>query len=233
MTPQLGLGGGGCRGGLAGLALGRARLSERLRSGLALAAAWLGVALAMAAPPEGPQAMRGLQPGAALQIDADQARFDEARQLTVLSGKVVITQAGFSMSADEVELRQQGAERFSVQATGQGQAARFKLLLCCADDSVEGQAERMTYDSQTRELRLQGQASLRRFQAGRLSEQTSAADMVFNAQSETFSVSGGSQDRLSRTQNGRVRVVIAPREAAASAAQPASGAAARPLSQAP
>jgi lipopolysaccharide export system protein LptA len=199
---------------------GQAGTGQRLCAGLiavCLASGWGAAVFAQSGSPATAAGVRGLQPGASLQVDADQARYDEARQLTVLSGKVVITQAGFSMAADEVELQQQGAERFSVQAVGKGQPARFKLLLCCADDSVEGQAERIGYDSQSRELRLQGQASLRRFQAGRLSEQTTATAMVFNAQSETFSVSGGGADRLSRTQEGRVRVVIAPREPAAPA----------------
>jgi lipopolysaccharide export system protein LptA len=173
----------------------------------------------------GAQADR-LQP---VQILSDESRFEEARQLTTLRGNVVLTQGSMVIRAGELQLKQGTAGRFSAVALGQGnQPARFRQNRGGPDETLEAQADRIEFDSQTQVLRLVQRASIRRLVASRVREETSGQEIIFNGETETFSVSGGSASASPANPGGRVRIVITPRSEGA-ASPPATAASGAPL----
>jgi lipopolysaccharide export system protein LptA len=184
------------------------------------------------ANPRSAQADR-LQP---VQILSDESRYEEARQLTTLRGNVTLTQGSMVIRAGELQLKQGPAGRFNAVALGQGdQPARFRQNRGGPDETLEAQADRIEFDSQTQVLRLVQRASIRRLVGSRVREETSGQEITFNGESETFSVTGGSASASPSNPGGRVRIVITPRnEGAASAPEAAaSGALLKPATSLP
>ena len=174
-----------------------------------------------------------LQP---VQILSDESRYEETRQLTTLRGNVVLTQGSMVIRAGELQLKQGPAGRFSAVALGQGQqVATFRQNRGGPNETLEAQAERIEFDSQTQVLRLVQRASLRRLVGARVSDETSGQEITFNGETETFSVSGGRGSASTTNPAGRVRTVITPRSEAPAepAGSPASASGIKPTPSLP
>lgn len=145
------------------------------------------------------------------------------KQTSVCSGNVSITQGSLQLRADRLELRETAEGYQMAQAIGgAGKPASYRQRRDGSDEVIEGQAQRIDYDSKAGTLRFEGQAQVRRLQGGAQADEISGALIVWNSQSETFSVSGGAAN--ASNPGGRVRAVIMPR-LPADAATPASPAA--------
>ena len=142
------------------------------------------------------------------------------KQTSVCSGNVSITQGSLILRADRLELRETPEGYQMAQAIGgAGKPASYRQKRDGSDEVIEGQAQRIDYDSKAGTLRFEGQAQVRRLQGGVRADEISGALIVWNSQSETFSVSGGAPS--ASNPGGRVRAVIMPR-LPAEAALPAS-----------
>ncbi len=190
--------------------------------GLALLLACLG-APALAQPSDREQPML---------IEADALQHDQAGQVSVFTGNVVITQGTLVLRGQRAELRQdaQGNQSGVLQGAP-GQRAFFRQQRPGLNELLEGEALRIEYDAATGNLRLVDQAVLRRLRDGALSDQASGSLIVVNRLTERFTVDGGPAARTPENPAGRVRALITPRPAAAPAA-PAAPAAA-PLQTSP
>jgi lipopolysaccharide export system protein LptA len=144
------------------------------------------------------------------------------KQTSVCSGNVVITQGTMQLRADRLELREtpDGYQ----QALAQGNErnpSRFKQKRDGVDETVEGQAARIQYDSRTGVLRFEGAALVRRLRGSAVADEIQGATIVWDSLAEQFSVQGGAVTPTNPS--GRVRAVIAPRQPAeATPAAPAS-----------
>ena len=145
------------------------------------------------------------------------------KQTSVCSGNVSITQGSLLLRADRLELRETPEGYQMAQAIGgAGKPASYRQKRDGSDEVIEGQAQRIDYDSKAGTLRFEGQAQVRRLQGGVQADEISGALIVWNSLSETFSVSGGAPS--ASNPGGRVRAVITPR-LPADAAAPAGPAA--------
>jgi len=147
-------------------------------------------------------------------IEADALQHDQATQLSVFTGNVVITQGTLLLRGQRAELRQdaQGNQSGVLQGAA-GQRAFFRQQRPGLNELLEGEALRIEYDSATGNLRLVNQAVLRRLRDGALSDQASGSLIVVNRQTERFSVEGGAAARTPDNPAGRVRALISPRPA--------------------
>ena len=145
------------------------------------------------------------------------------KQTSVCSGNVSITQGSLQLRADRLELRETPEGYPMAQAIGgAGKPASYRQKRDGSDEVIEGQAQRIDYDSKAGTLRFEGQAQVRRLQGGAQADEISGALIIWNSLSETFSVSGGAPN--ASNPGGRVRAVIMPR-LPAEASSPASPAA--------
>ncbi|WP_460566283.1 lipopolysaccharide transport periplasmic protein LptA [Hydrogenophaga aquatica] len=192
-----------------------------------------GVLLAVAAiawlPAHAERADR-LQP---MNVEADALRYDDARQTSVFTGNVVITKGTIVIRGHQVDVRQdpQG-NQFGTVTGGKDKLAFFRQKREGLQEFIEGEAQRIDYDSQADTVKFTGQAVLRRFKGATLNDQTSGGVIIYDNKSETFSVDGGSPNRTPENPSGRVRAVLTPNSAtAAPPAAPAPNT--RPLQPSP
>jgi lipopolysaccharide export system protein LptA len=163
-----------------------------------------------------------------MSIEADKpGSVDLQRQVVIFNGNVVISQGTMLLRADRVELRERpDGYREAVAVGSVERPASFRQKRDGVDETVEGAAERIEFDSRTDTLRLVGDASVRRLRGGALADEITGSLITWDNSNELFKVTGGAASPANPT--GRVRAVFAPREeAAASAASSPQAAAPR------
>lgn len=185
-----------------------APLPTRLRAALLLSLAALAgmPALAEKADRSKPMTIEADQPGSV----------DLQRQVVSFNGNVVITQGTMVLRAERVELRERPDGYREAKAVGSAdKPATFRQKRDGVDETIEGAAERIEFDTRTDTLRLTGNAAVRRLRAGTVADEITGALITWDNTNELFRVTGGAVTPTNPT--GRVRAVFAPREEAASA----------------
>ncbi len=132
------------------------------------------------------------------------------KQTSVCSGNVVISQGTLQIRADRLELREtpQGYQ----MALALGSAAKpatYRQKRDGADEFVEGQAQRIDYDSKAGTLRFEGAAVVRRLRGSAVADEIQGAVILWDSAAESFNVQGGV--KTDANPGGRVRAVITPR----------------------
>lgn len=166
-----------------------------------------------------------------LTIEADQpGTLDLVKQVVVFNGNVAVAQGTMEIRAERVEVRERADGHRSATAVGTGgKPASFKQKRDSANESIEGVADRIEYDSRGDVVRFAGNAQVRRLRSGAPADEITGALITYDSGNETFSVQGAPAPvagAASGTGNGRIRVTLAPRpdkpDAAASAASAAT-----------
>lgn len=141
-----------------------------------------------------------------LSAEADRLRYDDVRQTSVFTGNVVITKGSILIRGAQVEVRQdpQG-NQFGLIT---GQPGFFRQKREGVDEHIEGQAERIEYDSKTEMVRFTGQAVLRRYRGSQLNDETTGSVITYDGRNDTFGVDGGV--RSAANPSGRVRSMLTP-----------------------
>ena len=157
-------------------------------------------------------------------VDADSARYDDLKQVGTFTGNVVVTKGTIMMRAAQIEVRQtpEGYHQ-GVLIGGPNRLASFRQKRDAVDEFIEGEAERIEYDSRTDTVRFVNSATIRRYRGATLADETAGNLITYDNIAEVFSVSGGASAATPANPSGRVRAVLTPRD---SAAQPPSGASA-------
>jgi lipopolysaccharide export system protein LptA len=141
------------------------------------------------------------------------------KQTSVCSGNVVISQGTLQIRADRLELRETAQGYQMAMALGSAaKPASYRQKRDGADEYVEGQAQRIDYDSKAGTLRFEGAAVVRRLRASTVADEIQGAVILWDSAAESFNVQGGA--KTDANPGGRVRAVITPRapDDAASAA---------------
>jgi lipopolysaccharide export system protein LptA len=175
----------------------------------------LAAALLAALPAAAEKADRGKP----LTIEADlPGTLDLINQVIVFSGNVVMAQGTMAIRAERVEVRERADGHRSATALGNaGKPASFRQKREGVDETIEGQAERIEYDSRGDVVKFSGSAQVRRMRGTTPADEVSGAVITYDNGNETFSVQGAATTP-GVAGNGRVRVVITPRPGAAASA---------------
>ncbi|MDP1690903.1 MAG: lipopolysaccharide transport periplasmic protein LptA [Burkholderiaceae bacterium] len=153
--------------------------------------------------------------GKPLTIEADQpGSVDLLKQIVVFNGNVVVAQGTMAIRAERVEVRERSDGHRSATALGTAaKPAAFRQKRDGVDETVEGSAERIEYDSRGDVVRFSGNAQVRRLRGTTPADEISGNVITYDNGNETFSVQGAAAaaGAASTAGNGRVRVVITPR----------------------
>ena len=147
-----------------------------------------------------------------LVIEADQpGTVDLVKQLVVFNGNVVVAQGTMAIRAERVEVRERPDGHRSATALGTaGKPASFKQKRDGVDETIEGAAERIEYDSRGDVVQFTGNAQVRRLRGGTPADEISGNVITYDNGNETFSVQGAAS-APGAAGSGRVRVVITPK----------------------
>lgn len=156
-----------------------------------------------------------------MNIEADSLRYDDARQVSVFTGKVVITKGSITIRGQQVEVRQDAqGNQFGIVTASSTEPAFFRQKREGVDEYIEGDAQTIEYDSKADTVRFVQKAQLRRYRGTTLADQISGAVIVYDNTKDLFAVDGGVRQGGSGT--GRVRAMLTPKPEGTTSAPPAA-----------
>lgn len=171
---------------------------------------------------------------APMNIEADNLRYDDASRTSTFTGNVLITKGSIVMRGRRVVVRQDEQGNQFGTITGDDKAQGFfRQKREGVEEWIEGQGDRIDYDSQKETVRFIGSAALRRFRGTQLNDESLGSVITYNSVTEVFTVQGGSPSRTAENPSGRVRAMLTPipKDEATPSAAPAAPANLRPSTQ--
>jgi lipopolysaccharide export system protein LptA len=168
--------------------------------------------------------------GLPMVVEADKpGSMDMQKQIVIFNGNVVLTQGTMTLRAERVEVRETKDGQRSGVATGSAaRRAWYREKRESVDEFLEGEGDRIEFDTRTDTLRFLGSAVVRRLRGTELIDEITGQLITWNNGTELFTVEGGASPA---NPSGRVRAVLGPR--AEHARAPATGASTRGGSPAP
>ena len=138
-------------------------------------------------------------------LEADRVTVDDAKQVAVFEGSVVLTQGTLQIRGDRMEVRQD-KEGFR-HGTTWGKLAYFRQKRDGVDEYIEGWAERIEYDGREDKVQMFNQAMMKR-----TDDEVRGNYISYDSQTEFYQViGGGPKSATANNPDGRVRAVMQPK----------------------
>ncbi len=150
-----------------------------------------------------------------MNVEADALRYDDAKQLNVFTGRVVLTKGSIQIRGERVEVRQdpQGFQ-YGVVTAEPGKLAFFRQKREGLDQYIEGEGETIDYDGKLDAVKFVGRAQLRRLQGNTLNDEFKAGIIVYNNTTDVFTLDGApvaGKPGQPAAPAGRVRAMLTPK----------------------
>ncbi len=168
-----------------------------------------------------------------MNIEADALRYDDQKQTSVFTGKVVLTKGTIVIRGGKLDVRQdaQGFQ-YGVVTAEPGKLAFFRQKRDGVDEFIEGEGETIEYDGKADTVKFIKRAQLRRLRGTVLNDEMTGAIIVYDNTVDVFTVDGGATKGTPNAPGGRVRAMLTPKPEAADASPPSpsppAGSASRP-----
>ena len=144
-----------------------------------------------------------------MNVEADALRYDDLRQTSVFSGRVVLTKGTIVIRGARVDVRQDPeGYQFGVVTAEPGKLAFYRQKREGVDEFIEGEAESIEYDGKADRVKFIKRAELRRYRGATVSDEMVGSLITYDNSTDVFTVDGGP---ASPAVGGRVRAVISPR----------------------
>jgi lipopolysaccharide export system protein LptA len=173
------------------------------------------LAVAAAAAPAWAERADRAQP---MNVEADALRYDDLRQTSVFTGRVVLTKGTIVIRGARVDVRQDAeGYQYGVVTAEPGKRAFFRQKREAVDEYIEGEGEVIEYDGKADRVKFIRRAEMRRYRGATLADEMAGSLITYENLTDVFTVDGGP---TSPTPGGRIRAVLAPRDAASAPAAP-------------
>ena len=160
-----------------------------------------------------------------MNFEAESLRYDDAKQLSILSGNVVLTKGTIVMRAARIEMREDPDGYQHGLILGSPEApAFFRQKREGVDEYYEGESVRIEYNGRTDTVRFLDKAVLRRLRGAVLADEMTGAVIEYNNLTEALSVDGTSA-KPAASGAGRIRGMFTPKTETPTGAQPPAAAA--------
>ncbi len=154
-----------------------------------------------------------------MNVESDALRYDDQNQTSVFTGRVVLTKGTILIRGAKVEVRQDGeGHQYGLVTAEPGQRAFFRQKREGLDEFIEGEGERIEYDSRADTVKFINKAQLRRYRGATLNDDMTGAVIVFNNATEVFTIDGSVAKGSLGAPAGRVRAMLTPAPDAAGGA---------------
>ncbi|WP_349279997.1 lipopolysaccharide transport periplasmic protein LptA [Polaromonas hydrogenivorans] len=156
-----------------------------------------------------------------MNAEADALRYDDLKQTSVFTGNVVITKGTTIIRGGQVEVSQDPeGYQLAVATAAPGKLAYYRKKRDGVDEYIEGEGERIEYDSRADLVKFIKRAVVRRYKGATLSDETTGGLIVYDNNTDVFTVDSGAKNSTAANPGGRVRAMLSPRGPAAGAAAP-------------
>ena len=154
-----------------------------------------------------------------MNAEADALRYDDLKQTSVFTGNVVITKGTTIVRGERVEVAQdpQGYQQ-ATSTAAPGKLAYYRKKRDGVDEYIEGEGERIEYDSKADLVKFIRRAVVRRYAGSTLLDETTGSAITYDNNTDVFTVDGGEQNRTAANPTGRIRAMLSPRTAASAPA---------------
>jgi lipopolysaccharide export system protein LptA len=177
----------------------------------------LALALAGVAQPAGAERADRNKP---MNVEADALKYDDLKQTSVFTGKVVVTKGTILIRGARIDVRQDAeGYQYGVVTAEPGKLAFYRQKREGVDEFIEGEGETIEYDGKADKVKFIKRAEMRRIRAGTLADEVVGSLITYDNTTDVFAVDGGP---TSPAIGGRVRAVLTPKPAASGAAASAS-----------
>ena len=151
-----------------------------------------------------------------MNIEADALRYDDVRQVSVFTGKVVITKGTIVIRGARVEVRQDAqGNQFGTVTAEPGKLAYYRQKREGLDEYIEGEADSIEYDGRADRVRFIRSAEMRRLRGATVADEMTGSLIVYDNTTDVFTVDGSvTTPGQQAGAGGRVRAVLTPRGAA-------------------
>ncbi len=161
-----------------------------------------------------------------MNIESDALRYEDQKQLSTFTGRVLVTKGTIVMRGARLEVRQDAAgNQFGTMFAEPGKRAFFRQKREGLDEFIEGEGETIEYDGKADTVRFVRRAEMRRLAGATLQDQVLGSVIVYNNTTEVYTVDGSprADGAPSAASGGRARATLAPRNPSGTApAAPAS-----------
>jgi len=150
-----------------------------------------------------------------MNVEADNLRYDDLKQVSVFSGRVVLTKGSIQIRGAQIEVRQDpdGYQFGSVLGSAETPAF-FRQKRDGLDEYNEGEGESIEYDGRADTVKFIKKAQLRRLRGTVLGDEITGNLIVYENLTDMFTVDGGPSKGVVGTPNapaGRVRAMLTPK----------------------
>lgn len=147
-----------------------------------------------------------------MNIESDALRYDDLKQTSVFTGRVVLTKGSILIRGGEVAVRQDAqGYQFGVVTAEPGHLAFFRQKREGVDEFIEGEGETIEYDGRADTVKFLKSAQMRRLRGASLADEVTGSTILYNNGTDVFTVDGGVARGPADKSRGRVRVVLTPK----------------------
>lgn len=151
-----------------------------------------------------------------MNIEANALRYDDLRQTSVFTGNVVVTKGTIVIRGARMDVRQDPEGfQYGIVTAEPGKRAFYRQKREGVDEWIEGEGEVIDYDGKADRVKFIRRAEMRRYRGATLTDEMVGSVITYDNTTDVFTVDGGP---ASATPGGRVRAVLAPRDAASAPA---------------
>ena len=154
-----------------------------------------------------------------MNVEADALRYDDLKQTSVFTGRVVVTKGTIVNRGARIDVKQDAeGYQYGVVTSEPGKLAYYRQKREGVDEFIEGEGETIEYDGKADKVKFVKRAELRRYRGATVADEMVGSLITYDNSSDVFTVDGGP---ASPAVGGRIRAVLSPRQGA-SAASPAA-----------
>jgi lipopolysaccharide export system protein LptA len=160
-----------------------------------------------------------------MNIEADSLRYDDIKQVSVFTGRVVLTKGSIQIRGGQIEVRQDPDGFQFGTVTGAPQSLAFyRQKREGLEEFIEGEAEVIEYDGKADTVKFTRKAQLRRLRGTALADEITGGVILYENLTDKFSVDGNASKGamgVASAPPGRVRAMLTPKDTSGPVAAPA------------
>jgi len=156
-----------------------------------------------------------------MNVEADALRYDDLKQTSIFTGKVVMTKGTIVIRGARVDVRQDAdGYQFGTVTAEPGKLAYYRQKREGLDEYIEGEADTIEYDGRADRVRFVRNAQMRRLRGATVADEVNGSLIVYDNGTDVFTVDGGTPatGQGQAAGGGRVRAILTPRAAASAPA---------------
>lgn len=159
-----------------------------------------------------------------MNVESDALRYDDLKQTSVFTGRVVLTKGTILIRGGRIDVRQDAdGYQYGTVTAEPGKQAFFRQKREGLDEFIEGEGETIEYDGRADTVKFIKKAQLRRYRGATLNDEMTGGVILYDNITDVFTIDGGAAKGSPSAPGGRVRAMLTPKpDNAAAPANPAS-----------